>query len=198
MTLGEKIKAQRKRAGLSQEKLADLVGVSRQAVTKWEANQSAPSTDNLISLAGLIQIPLDELVSDKVQSETQSGRQPNLILRSNLTMLAISFQAGMLYSCTQVIMTGEQMLDRGLMLFKLAILLLCSIWMTSNLRFERDMEQRRKNSRIELLYCLIQLAAAFITYRMGMGLVGLLLNIGILLVYILIVNPRYMNRKFTK
>ena len=41
MTLGEGIKARRQQAGLSQEKLAELVGVSRQAVAKWESGRSA-------------------------------------------------------------------------------------------------------------------------------------------------------------
>lgn len=40
MTLGERIKSCRQKAGLSQEKLAELAGVSRQAVTKWEAGGS--------------------------------------------------------------------------------------------------------------------------------------------------------------
>ena len=50
MSLGEKIKACRQNAGMSQEKVAELVGVSRQAVTKWEANQSAPNTENMFKL----------------------------------------------------------------------------------------------------------------------------------------------------
>ena len=45
MSLGERIKALRRRAGLSQEQVAEQVGVSRQAVAKWEAGQSAPSTE---------------------------------------------------------------------------------------------------------------------------------------------------------
>lgn len=51
MSLGERIKEQRKSSGLSQEKVAEFVGVSRQAVTKWETGQSAPSTENLFKLA---------------------------------------------------------------------------------------------------------------------------------------------------
>ena len=51
MTLGETIKEQRTAHGLSQETLAEAMGVSRQAVTKWEAGQSAPSSEKLIALA---------------------------------------------------------------------------------------------------------------------------------------------------
>lgn len=53
MTLGERIRENRVRAGLSQEQLAELTGVSRQAVGKWEAGQAAPSAEKLQRLADL-------------------------------------------------------------------------------------------------------------------------------------------------
>ena len=46
----------RKKAGLSQEELANLVGVSRQAVQKWEAGSSRPDLDNLTALAGYFNV----------------------------------------------------------------------------------------------------------------------------------------------
>ena len=65
MTLGEKIKACRQAAGMSQEKVAELVGVSRQAVTKWEANQSAPNTENLFKLAEIFGTTVDFLLTSQ-------------------------------------------------------------------------------------------------------------------------------------
>ena len=65
MALGEKIRACRQDAGLSQEKVAELVGVSRQAVTKWEANQSAPSTENLFKLAAVFGTTVDFLLASR-------------------------------------------------------------------------------------------------------------------------------------
>ena len=62
ITLGERIKEQRKAHGLSQEKMAELVGVSRQAVTKWESGQSAPSTENLFKLAEIFGTTVDMLL----------------------------------------------------------------------------------------------------------------------------------------
>lgn len=67
MTLGERIKVQRQRCGLSQEKVAELVGVSRQAVTKWESGQTAPSTDNLFKLAEIFDTSVDLLLTDGEQ-----------------------------------------------------------------------------------------------------------------------------------
>jgi len=59
--LGERIKEQRNKNGFSQEKIAELVGISRQAVTKWESGQSVPSMANLMTLAEIFGISLGEL-----------------------------------------------------------------------------------------------------------------------------------------
>ena len=53
----------RKKAGLSQEGLADLLGVTRQAVQKWEAGASRPDMDNLAALARYFNVTLDYLVT---------------------------------------------------------------------------------------------------------------------------------------
>lgn len=75
MSLGERIKEQRKSSGLSQEKLAEFVGVSRQAVTKWETGQSAPSTENLFKLAEIFGTTVDILLaSDEDEKTHQRNR----------------------------------------------------------------------------------------------------------------------------
>jgi transcriptional regulator with XRE-family HTH domain len=53
----------RKKYSYSQEELADKIGVSRQAVSKWERAEASPDTDNLILLAKLYNVSLDELLS---------------------------------------------------------------------------------------------------------------------------------------
>lgn len=63
MSLGSNISNKRKSLKLSQEYVAEQLGVSRQAVSKWETNQSEPSTANLIKLADLFDINVKELVS---------------------------------------------------------------------------------------------------------------------------------------
>ena len=60
----------RKQNGLSQEELADKLGISRQAVSKWERSEASPDTDNLICLAELYGMSLDELLYGKKESET--------------------------------------------------------------------------------------------------------------------------------
>lgn len=60
--LGETLKEQRIRCKMTQEFVADALGVSRQAVSKCENGSSAPSTGNLLALAKLYDIPAEELL----------------------------------------------------------------------------------------------------------------------------------------
>ena len=63
----------RKRSGLSQEELADKIGVSRQAVSKWERAESSPDTDNLIALASIYGIKIDDMLNnDTAEAGTTS------------------------------------------------------------------------------------------------------------------------------
>ena len=74
-SIGEKLYNHRKNAGFSQEELAEKIGVSRQAVSKWERDESSPDTENLIALARLYNISLDELVlgEDTSKEEPQKN-----------------------------------------------------------------------------------------------------------------------------
>ena len=60
--IADRLTRVRKQNGLSQEELAEKLGVSRQAVSKWERAESSPDTDNLICLVRLYNISLDELL----------------------------------------------------------------------------------------------------------------------------------------
>ena len=73
MTLEEQIKYYRKQAGLSQEKMAEKIGVSRQAITKWENGTGTPDIANLMAIANLFQISVDELLSNEKSEKKQSN-----------------------------------------------------------------------------------------------------------------------------
>lgn len=60
--IAERLAKRRREAGYSQESLAEKLGVSRQAVSKWERSESSPDTDNLIALAQLYGVSLDDLL----------------------------------------------------------------------------------------------------------------------------------------
>lgn len=65
MTLGEKLSMYRKQNNYTQEQLAELLGVSRQAVSKWESDLAYPETEKLIKLSELYDCSLDFLIKDK-------------------------------------------------------------------------------------------------------------------------------------
>lgn len=66
----------RKQAGLSQEELAEKIGVSRQAVSKWERSEASPDTDNLVTLAELYGVSLDEMLGLKTAKEENAEALP--------------------------------------------------------------------------------------------------------------------------
>lgn len=61
-TLGKVIRLQRMRCKMTQEFVAEALGVSRQAVSKWESGASEPSTSNLLALAKLFQVDAAEML----------------------------------------------------------------------------------------------------------------------------------------
>lgn len=74
LAMAQRLVDRRKAAGLSQEALAAQLGVSRQAVSKWERSESSPDTDNLIALAELYGVSLDELLYGKAASDADSSK----------------------------------------------------------------------------------------------------------------------------
>ena len=70
MTLGEKLSKLRKENNITQEQLADTLGVSRQSVSKWESDLAYPETEKLIRLGDLFKCSLDYLLKDEVLEGT--------------------------------------------------------------------------------------------------------------------------------
>ena len=64
MTLGQKLKEIRKRFGLSQESLAEIMNVSRQAITKWESDDGLPDVSNLQELSKVFNLTVDYLLDN--------------------------------------------------------------------------------------------------------------------------------------
>ena len=73
LAMAQRLVDRRKAAGLSQEALAAQLGVSRQAVSKWERSESSPDTDNLIALAALYGVSLDKLLYGEAASDADGS-----------------------------------------------------------------------------------------------------------------------------
>jgi len=73
MNFAEKLKMLRKQFKLSQEQLAEKVGVSRQAITKWETEGGLPDIENLMAIAALFSVSIDELLSEEKVTRAQAA-----------------------------------------------------------------------------------------------------------------------------
>ena len=76
MTLREKLIVSRNKAGLSQMELANQLGVSRQAVSRWESGDTTPTMDKLKALAKIYGVSLDWLCSDAADRELPEAAKP--------------------------------------------------------------------------------------------------------------------------
>ena len=77
MTLGQKLKEIRKKFGLSQEQLAEIINLSRQAITKWETDAGLPDTENLKELSRILGISIDYLLDN-------NNELPLLVMKKKL------------------------------------------------------------------------------------------------------------------
>ena len=75
MTFGERLMSLRRARGLSQEALGDMLGVTRQTVSKWELGQTTPELEKLVELAKLFDLSLDALVNGASTSPDFSKHQ---------------------------------------------------------------------------------------------------------------------------
>lgn len=292
MTFAEKLIRLRKREGWSQEALAESLGVSRQAVSRWEQGTALPDGGKLLPCARHFGVSVDWLLDDAQDWEAQAAPaapgkarslawtigggvltglsllgllvmgilssvfpavyteaplganwvrsyaglsgflkvhrlewlfalclmttalglwillrprlrravEKNPVLQSNLVLLPIAAQAGLVYSTAQCLWWIRQGRGdyRGAFWFSLVPLALASVWMVWNLMKEKDPARRRKNSLIELAYCVGQLFIGLLTADGGMCLVGAALNLILCLFYVLWINPRYMGRRFSR
>ncbi len=80
MTLGEKLSKLRKEYNYTQEQLADILGVSRQSISKWESNIAYPETDKLIKMGKLFECSMDYLLNEDITEKQglQSVEKENI------------------------------------------------------------------------------------------------------------------------
>lgn len=76
MTIGQKIVQLRTAADISQEQLAEMLGVSRQSVSKWEMDVTLPQIDKVLQLAEIFSVSTDELLLDKIEINRKNGNAP--------------------------------------------------------------------------------------------------------------------------
>lgn len=78
MTLGEKITKQRKELNYTQEQLAEILGVSRQSISKWESDIAYPETEKLIKLGKIFNCSMDYLLNDEITDKTGKSSEKTI------------------------------------------------------------------------------------------------------------------------
>ena len=188
MSLGEKLLKLRKKKGLSQEEVADILHVTRQTVSKWETDQSMPDFDKVVPICNLYEISTEELFHDEVSTvrEGEEVLEENTILDQNYNRKKALFTtvAVMLYILSVVVIIFFSTVLRspivGVCVFFIVIAiatgLLIYIEMTKPLTNEKKKEKvltredklyKRITSVLALFVLAIYLIVSFLTMAWG-------------------------------
>lgn len=92
MDLAERLQELRKKAGYSQEQVADLLGISRQAISKWESGQGKPELDNIVKLTEIYNVSADYIISGREHTTTvtpQPKRELSHTAQKTIGIIAI-------------------------------------------------------------------------------------------------------------
>ncbi|MCL2826548.1 MAG: helix-turn-helix transcriptional regulator, partial [Eggerthellaceae bacterium] len=111
MAIEDRIQEQRKMKGLSQEQFADVLGVSRQAVSKWESGQSLPEIEKLIAMCDLFGVSIDYILRGEMPQA--SARNNGIRLNERLSSLIVNTVAVMLFAVALFATMGQLRNDPG-------------------------------------------------------------------------------------
>lgn len=120
MTLGEKIASARKEKGMTQEMLAEQLGVTRQAVARWETGKALPGTANLFMLRQLLGIPLEAADMEATDLEGTTGTEKAESLTAKQKWMLLAAAAILLWFALQFVGLGAAV---GLLLLLLILII---------------------------------------------------------------------------
>ena len=86
MIFADKLIALRKKAGWSQEELAQQLNVSRQSVSKWEGAQSVPDLDKIVQLSRIFGVSTDYLLKDELEAQETAEPEPEQPVRRRVSL----------------------------------------------------------------------------------------------------------------
>lgn len=125
MTLGERIREERRKRGLTQEELAEILNVSRQAIAKWESGRGIPDMANLITISDEFGISLDEMikgygsVGKKIMADSNAKKWHGIVI---LYLLAIIVYIAYFAFSHGIFMTGFLIATLFMLVLEIAII----------------------------------------------------------------------------
>lgn len=216
MILSEKITELRKRNGLSQEQFGDKMGVSRQAVSKWEMAQTTPDINKLMAMSELFGVPVDFLLKDEydlsfidnnrtetvavkkddkmisleeVQEYWRAKKKSAIKIVLAICLLFISPVPGMLLTMNDNYKSGMiGMIIQALVLIAVAAMVILAVWTMSPFKHFRKEET-------ELTYGVRSVAEEYKKDYEHTHLLGVLIGAGLILFSII---PMMVSMFFTE
>jgi len=147
MSLGQNIMKQRKALKLSQEYIAEQLGVSRQAVSKWETGQTEPTAKNLVELARLFDMTVSELVEPEKLARKEESDQKTKKRRTFEIIAIVAYTA-------MAIMSSIRTNDPGFKIYASVCILIPAVIMVVNIG-RLPTEVRLNMAMKELAYCIV-------------------------------------------
>lgn len=147
MSLGQNIMKKRKALKLSQEYIAEQLGVSRQAVSKWETGQTEPTAKNLVELAKLFDMTVSELVEPENLAEKEEAVQKKRKKRTFEIIVIVAYTA-------MAIMSSIRINDPGFKIYASIMILIPAVIMAVNIG-RLPAEIRLHMALKELTYCIV-------------------------------------------
>lgn len=167
MTFGTKLQQLRRAAGLSQEQLADLIHMSRQAISKWELDQAAPDIEKVSLLCKVFNISADELLDIASPSPQESGNG-NLAGYVKMNIKKRYFTAGWLTALTGTVLL---ILEFFSLFFLRAMAIRLDVEKGNSLGYYNDPMQYASIQPMPAIFCvtivLIVIGAAVAAYSAG-------------------------------
>lgn len=123
MNMGEKLVVLRKEKGLTQLKLAEMMNVSRQAVSRWESGDAVPSTENLKYLGNLYNVPLEYLLYDDapesihadLELDKEKPASDNTVKKKSRSYVLVFILVGIVVGVLCTLLFGDRKEDTILM-----------------------------------------------------------------------------------
>lgn len=143
MTFGEKIQKLRKEAGMSQEELSYQLGVSRQAISKWERDNGYPETEKIVRMSKIFHVSLDYLLNEEGTQSPESAAEQGIyvsretadgfLLYQRQKFLKIAIAVGLMVGSLALSFPDlEAFLLLFMLIWIIGIVLLFSVKLTDN------------------------------------------------------------------
>ena len=173
MKLSDKIVRLRKSNGMSQEELADKLGVSRQAISRWEMGRSRPDVETLQRLADALGVELTELLDETPPADARRAALRRLCITGAVTLVLTGLWAYLHAVCLRQYQRGDMvplaamLITEPLLLCTLAWTLLQALRMVTRLRPRRCAPWVRPLVRVLFGLCLAILGASVVLSASG-------------------------------